>query len=95
MTCLAYDRNVGSATCFNAVATAAIVCFAFRILLQTSAKETDVIMGTALASGENSLVDALLEILGVLCIFPEEDQTSTGTTESLVTSNNSAVKFTT
>lgn len=41
-------------------------------------------MGTTLASGEDSLVDALLEVLSLLGVFPEEDKTSTGTTECLV-----------
>lgn len=49
-------------------------------------------MGTTLAGGENRVVDALLQILGVLRIFPEKDQTSTGATESLVTSGESAIR---
>lgn len=48
-------------------------------------------MGTTLASGENRVVNALLQILGVLRIFPEKDQTSTGTTESLVASDESVI----
>lgn len=49
-------------------------------------------MGTTLASGENRVVDALLQILSVLRILPEKDQTSTGATESLVTSEESAIR---
>ena len=41
-------------------------------------------MRTSLASGENSLVHALLEILSVRKIFPEEDQPRTRTAECLV-----------
>ena len=47
-------------------------------------KKTYVVVGTTLASREDSLVDALLEVLSLLGVFPEEDKTSTGTTECLV-----------
>lgn len=43
-----------------------------------------VIVGTTLTCGEDSLVDALLEVLGLLEVFPEEDETSTGSTKRLV-----------
>jgi hypothetical protein len=42
-------------------------------------------VGTTLASRENSIVNALLKIRRILEIFPEEDDTSPGTTKSLMT----------
>jgi hypothetical protein len=42
-------------------------------------------VGTTLASREDSVVNALLKIRRVLEVFPEEDETSTRTTKSLVT----------
>ena len=42
-------------------------------------------MGTTLAGREDSLVDTLLEVLGLIAILAEEDQASTRTTKSLVT----------
>lgn len=45
---------------------------------------TDVVVGTTLASGEDSHVDSALNIVSVLVVFAEEDQSSTGTTKSLV-----------
>ena len=42
-------------------------------------------MGTALASGEDSIVYALLEVGGIFEVLAEEDETGTGTTEGLVT----------
>ena len=41
-------------------------------------------MGTTLAGREDSLVDTLLEVLSVLQVLAEEDETSTRTTEGLV-----------
>ena len=46
------------------------------------------VVRTTLASGEDGLVDALLEILVVWAVFPKEDQTRPGTTEGLVTTFN-------
>lgn len=45
---------------------------------------TYVVVGSTLASGEDSKVDTGLEVGSVLEVLPEEDQTSTGATESLV-----------
>ena len=42
-------------------------------------------MRATLASREDSIVNALFKIRRVFKVFPEEDQTSTGTTKSLVT----------
>ena len=47
-------------------------------------EETDVIVRTPLACGEDSLVDALFEILGILEVLPEEDQPCSWATECLV-----------
>lgn len=54
---------------------------------------THVVVGTTLTSGEDSIVDALLEVRSIGVILPEEDETSTGTTEGLVggSSNNIAI----
>lgn len=41
-------------------------------------------MGSTLASREDSVINALLEVFRILEILPEEDETSTRTTESLV-----------
>lgn len=51
---------------------------------------THVIVGTTLASGEYSLVNALLEVLRILQILPEEDQARSRATEGLMrcSSNN-------
>lgn len=46
--------------------------------------KTYVIVGTTLACREDGIVDALLEIQRLVRVPLEEDQTSTGTTESLV-----------
>ena len=43
-----------------------------------------VVVRTTLAGRENGVVDALLEVLCVLEILAEEDETSTGATECLV-----------
>lgn len=45
-------------------------------------------MGATLAGREDGVVDALLEILGVLEVLAEEDETSTGATEGLVANGN-------
>ena len=42
-------------------------------------------MRTTLAGGENGFIDTLLEVLGILEILPEEDETSSRTAEGLVT----------
>ena len=42
-------------------------------------------MGSTLASREDGVINALLEIFCILKILPEEDETSTRTTKSLVT----------
>lgn len=41
-------------------------------------------MRSTLASRKNGIVDSLLEIRGILQVFPEEDQASTRTTECLM-----------
>ena len=41
-------------------------------------------MGATLASGEDGLVDALLEVGSLVAVLAEEDQTSARATESLV-----------
>jgi hypothetical protein len=46
---------------------------------------TYVVVRATLASGEDSFVDALLKVSGVLEVLAEEDETSTRATESLVT----------
>lgn len=46
------------------------------------------VVGATLASREDSLVDALLEVLMVRAIFLEEDQTRSWATEGLVTKSN-------
>ena len=46
--------------------------------------ETYVVVGAALACREDGVVHALLEILGLVRVLAEEDQTSTGTAERLV-----------
>ena len=43
-----------------------------------------VVVGATLASGEDGLVDALLEVGGLVTVLAEEDQTSARATESLV-----------
>lgn len=45
---------------------------------------THVVVGTTLARGEDSIVHALLKVLGLVRVLPEEDETSTGATERLV-----------
>ena len=42
-------------------------------------------MGTTLTSREYSIVNTFLEIRRIHEVFPEEDETSTGTTKSFVT----------
>lgn len=41
-------------------------------------------MGSTLASREDRVINALLEVFRILEILPKEDETSTRTTESLV-----------
>ena len=54
-------------------------------MLREKGKEgTDVIVRTTLACGEDSLVDTLFEILGILEVLPEEDQPCSWATERLV-----------
>jgi len=45
-------------------------------------------VGTTLASREDSIVNALLQVLTGFTLFLEEDQTSTGTTEGLMATFN-------
>ena len=47
-------------------------------------RDAYVVVRATLAGRENGVVDALLEVLCVLEILAEEDETSTGTTEGLV-----------
>ena len=47
-------------------------------------RDAYVVVRATLAGRKNGVVDALLEVLSLLGVFPEEDKTSTGTTESLV-----------
>ena len=71
---------------------AAMVC-GIRIFVRWKHKRkvrgTYVVVRTTLASGEDSLVNALLKVLSLFDVLPEEDQTSTGTTESLVATRSS------
>jgi hypothetical protein len=54
-------------------------------LVQGSSDSSDgVVMGTTLASREDSLIDTLFEIFGIFQVLPEEDETGTRTTEGLV-----------
>lgn len=48
---------------------------------------THVVVGTTLACGEDGHVDTVLDVLRLGAGLVEEDQTSTGATESLVTIN--------
>lgn len=43
-----------------------------------------VIVGSTLASRENGFIYTFLEVFGVLKIFAEEDETSTGTTKGFM-----------
>ena len=45
---------------------------------------THVVVGATLASREDSVVDTLLKVLGLVGILPEEDETGTGPTKRLV-----------
>ena len=59
----------------------------FRLgnLLESGGNSSDgVIVWAALTSWENSLVDTLLQVLRVLQILPEENETSPGASKSLV-----------
>ena len=47
-------------------------------------KENNVVVGSTLASREDRVINALLEVFRILEILPKEDETSTRTTESLV-----------
>lgn len=49
-----------------------------------------VVVRAALARGEDSIVDTLLEILGLLVVPTEEDEASTRTTEGFVSARVSA-----
>lgn len=54
-------------------------------LLQSSSNSSNgVVVGTTLACREDGIVNPLFEILGVLEILPEEDETGTGATQGLV-----------
>ena len=48
-------------------------------------KNTYVVVGATLASGEDSIVNTLLKVSRVLEILPEENKTGAGATESLMT----------
>ncbi len=52
-----------------------------------------VIVGTTLAGGENSVVDTLLEVLCAFNVLAEEDETSAGSTEGLVTINWQSISY--
>lgn len=54
---------------------------------------TYVIVGTALASGEDGVIDAFLEVGGVFEVLAEENETGTGTTKSLVAENTRQINF--
>ena len=88
MTCLAYSFQVGWHAWWSAVAIPAIV-YRGGIRLSTGqvlyAKITAyVVVRTALARREHSVVHALLEVLRLLRVLPEEDQAGTGATERLM-----------
>ena len=55
--------------------------------------ETDVIVGTALASGEDGVIDALFEVLVLRAVLAEEDETGTGATEGLVSEDNNECHY--
>lgn len=48
-------------------------------------KQANLVVWATLTSREHSIVDALLEVLIVLAVFPEEDHTCSGATKRLVT----------
>jgi hypothetical protein len=63
------------------VAIAAIVCTDVNELLcEEAIEEAYVVVWSALTSRENSFVDTLLQILGILEVLSEENQTSPGPT---------------
>ena len=69
----------------------AIVCNRALVFLQEREDirhATYVVVGSTLASREDSIVDTLLEILVVLTILAEEDQASTRATQRLVSMSN-------
>lgn len=43
-----------------------------------------IVMRTTLASGEDGIIDALFEVLGIFNVLSEEDETSSRTTEGFV-----------
>lgn len=47
-------------------------------------KNTYIVVGATLASGEDGIVNTLLKVSRVLEILPEENKTSAGATESLM-----------
>ena len=59
-------------------------CWLRRLKESSSDAGNGIVVGTTLASGEDSVVDALLEVLGLVGVFAEENQTSTGTTKGLM-----------
>lgn len=56
-------------------------------------EQTNMVVRTTLASREDSFVDALLEVLVALAVFPEEDQTCSWATEGLVTKSTQSVSL--
>ena len=76
------DLEKGGSDSSDGLKKVAMVNYYYSI---SDSRETDIVVGATLASREDSIINALFKIRGVLEVFPEEDETGTRTTKSLVT----------